>query len=186
MDWKKVGSSERATFQAKYDKAKAAYDKKFATYKNSKNYENFEMDKLAFKIHETKKPYRADPNAPKRPLSAYMLYAGSVRAEIAAANPDMAAKDIMKEQSVWWKALSETERAPWVAKAAKATARHQKVLAKYHTSRDYQTYVAEKAAYKEKMLATRNRLMGVSAKKKRARSESAPNKAKKAKRTRRS
>merc|ERR1719494_159697 len=184
MDWKKVGSSERATFQAKYDKAKAAYDKKFATYKNSKNYKNFEMDKLAWKIHETKKPYRADTNAPTRPLSAYMLYAGSVRAEIAAANPDMAAKDIMAEQGVWWKALSETERAPWVAKAQKATAKYQKLLEKYRNSRDYQTYAAEKAAYKEKMLATRNKLMGV--KKKRARSESAPKKAKKAKRSRRS
>merc|ERR1719494_850805 len=154
MDWKKVGSSERATFQAKYDKAKAAYDKKFATYKNSKNYKNFEMEKLAFKIHVTKKPYRADPNAPKRPLSAYMLYAGSVRAEIAAANPDMAAKDIMKEQSVWWKALSETERAPWMAKAEKAKAKHQKILAKYQKSNDFQTYQAEKAKAKhQKILA---------------------------------
>merc|ERR1719334_1138179 len=185
-DWKKVDSSERAAFQTKYERAKAAYDKKFATYKNSKNYKNFEMEKLAYKIHQTKKPYRADPNAPKRPTSAYMLYAGSVRAEIAAANPDMAVKDIMKEQGVWWKALSDSERAPWVAKAAKAAAKHQKLLTKYHNSRDYQTYEAEKAAYKAKMLATRNRLMGASAKKKRARSESAPKKAKKAKRTRRS
>merc|ERR1719505_288866 len=96
-DWKKTSSSERATFQAKYEKAKAAYDKKFATYKNSKNYKNFQLEKLAWKIHETKKPYRADPNAPTRPLSAYMLYAvfhlengrpnSSVRAEIVAANP---------------------------------------------------------------------------------------------------
>merc|ERR1719204_2066827 len=183
-DWKKTSSSERTAFQAKYEKAKAAYDKKFAAYKNSKNYKNFEMQKLAFKIHETKKPYRADPNAPKRPLSAYMLYAGSVRAEIVSANPDMANSEIMKEQGVWWKALSEAERAPWVAKAAKAAAKHQKLVAKYQNSRDYQTYQAEKAAYKANMLARRNKLMGV--KSKRARSESAPKKAKKAKRSRRS
>merc|ERR1719505_152745 len=151
-DWKKTSSGERATFQAKYDKAKAAYDKKFATYKNSKSYKNFEMEKLAFKIHVTKKPYRADPNAPKRPLSAYMLYAGSVRAEIAAANPDMAVKDVMREQGVWWKALSETERAPWVAKAAKASAKHAKLVEKYHKSRDYQAYMEEKAAYKAEQL----------------------------------
>merc|ERR1719204_2862264 len=99
-DWKKVSTAERAAFQAKYEKAKAAYDKKLATYKNSKNYKNFQMEKLAWKIHETKKPYRADPNSPTRPLSAYMLYAGSVRKEIAAANPDMAVKEIMSEQGV--------------------------------------------------------------------------------------
>merc|ERR1719300_2299681 len=87
------------------------------------------------------------------------------------------------EQAVWWKALSDAERAPWVNKAEAAKAKYQKVLAKYHNSRDYQKYAAAKEAYKADQLALRNKLMGVSNKKKRARSESAPKKAKKAKRS---
>merc|ERR1719232_1713495 len=178
-DWKKTSSAERAPFQAKFEKAKAAYEKKLAAYQKTSNYKNFQLESLAFKIHRTKKPFRADPNAPKRPTSAYMLYAGSVRGEITAANPDMSVTEVMKEQGVWWKALSESERAPWVAKAAKAAAKHAKLVEKYHKSRDYQAYMEEKAAYKAEQLAKRNKLMGV--KKKRARSESAPKRAKKAK-----
>merc|ERR1719204_2451595 len=108
-DWKKVSASERAPLQAKYEKAKAAYDKKLATYKNSKNYKTFQHELLAWKIHATKKAFRADPNAPKRPTSAYMLYAASVRKEILRDNPDLEVTDVMREQGVWWKALSESE-----------------------------------------------------------------------------
>merc|ERR1719373_835141 len=89
----------------------------------------------------------------------------------------------MKEQAVWWKALSDAERAPWLKKAAAAKTKHAKLLAKYHNTADYQTYMAEKEAYKTDQLAKRNKLMGI--KKKRARSSSAApkKKAKKAKRS---
>merc|ERR1719168_516858 len=177
-DWKAVSSAERAPLEAKYSKAKAAYDKKLEAYKKSKNYNTFQHELLAWKIHATKKPFRSDPNAPKRPTSAYMLYAASVRAEIVKANPDMEVAAVMKEQAVWWKALSEEERAPWVKKAAAAKAKHQKLMEKYQKSRSYQAYLAEKEAYKADQLAKRNKLMGV--KTKRARSDSAgPRKAKK-------
>merc|ERR1719300_224540 len=134
QDWKGVSSAERAPFQAKYEKARAAYERKLAAYKNSKHYKNFQHELLAWKIHATKKPFRADPNAPKRPTSAYMLYAASVRKEIVKANPDMEVAAAMKEQAVWWKALSEEERAPWVKKAAAAKAKHAKLMEKYTKS----------------------------------------------------
>merc|ERR1719373_465333 len=181
-DWKSVTSAERAPFEAKFAKAKTAYEKKLEAYKKSRNYKDFQHELLAWKIHATKKPFGADPNAPKRPTSAYMLYAASVRAEIVKANPDMEVAAVMKEQAVWWKALSEEERAPWVKKAAAAKAKHAKLMEKYTKSRSYQAYLAEKEAYKADQLAKRNKLMGV--KTKRARSESVgPRKAKKAKRS---
>merc|ERR1719471_1533305 len=105
---------------AKYEKAKSAYAKKLEAYKKSKNYKTFQHELMAYKIHATKKPFRADPNAPKRPTSAYMLYAASVRNEIVKANPDMEVAAVMKEQAVWWKALSDADRAPWVKKAEAA------------------------------------------------------------------
>merc|ERR1719379_2801034 len=122
---------------------------------------------MAWKIHATKKPFRADPNAPKRPASAYLLYAASVHDEIVKANPDKEVAAVMKEQAVWWKALNEEERAPWLKKAEAAKAKYAKLVAKYHKT-------AEKEAYKAEMLAKRYKLMGLKQKKKRARSESAP------------
>lgn len=44
-----------------------------------------------------KKAKRAkkDPNAPKRPMNAYMLYANSVRAQVKEDNPDMPVTDVV-------------------------------------------------------------------------------------------
>merc|ERR1719273_2486589 len=165
--WKKV--SNRAEFEAKSKKQRATYASKMEKYMKTSNYKKFQMEILAWKIHETKKPFRQDPNAPKRNLSAYMLYGASVRKQIVKENPDMEAKDVMKEQSVWWKGLSEKERAPWNAKAAAGKKKYAAQVERYMKTGDYQKYSKEKDAYKQEMLEKRNRLMGV---KKRARTPS--------------
>jgi hypothetical protein len=183
--WKKVPKSEVEGFQAKYDKAKKTYDAKLEKYKKGANYRKFQTELLAYKIHMTKKPFGPDPNAPKRSLSAYMLYAASVRDQIIKENPEMAITDVMKEQSVWWKALSEAQRKPWNEKSAAAKAKYEKLLAKYQKTSDYQNYIKEKNEYKTMMVAKRNKLMGIKLKKKRARNEddSDGKKAKKVKRS---
>merc|ERR550539_618992 len=141
------------------------------------------MQLLAWKIHQTKKPFPADENAPKRSVSAYMMYATSVRKQVVKENPDMSATEVMKEQSVWWKALNDKERAPWTAKAEAARSKWQKKVERYHKTSDYETYCTKRDAYKAEMLAKRNKLMGI--KKKRARSEGSKSRdAKKAKRSR--
>jgi hypothetical protein len=118
--------------------AKKTYDAKLEKYKKGANYRKFQTELLAYKIHMTKKPFGPDPNAPKRSLSAYMLYAASVRDQIIKENPEMAITDVMKEQSVWWKALSEAQRKPWNEKSAAAKAKYEKLLAKYQKTSDYQ------------------------------------------------
>merc|ERR1711920_269247 len=148
--WKNTPKSEVAGFQAQYEKAKKTYDAKFEKYKKSSNYKNFWTTMLAYKIHQTKKPFGADPNAPKRSLSAYMLYAASVRDQIVKENPDMTASEVMKEQSVWWKALSESQRKPWNDKATAMKQKYEKKMEKYQKTSDYQT----------EMVAKRNKLMG--------------------------
>merc|ERR1719233_1050231 len=182
--WKKVPKSEVEEFQVKYDKAKKVFDGKMEKYKKGANYRKFQTELLAWKIHVTKKPFGSDPNAPKRSLSAYMLYAASVRDQIVKENPEMTSAEVMKEQSVWWKALSGAQRNPWDEKAAKAKAKYDKLLAKYQKTSDYKKYVKDKAEYKTMMIAKRNKLMGIKPKKKRARNEDDDGKkAKKAKRS---
>merc|ERR1719273_1335752 len=116
--WKKV--SDRSAFDAKAKKQKTTYEAKMEKYRKSSNYKKFQKEMLAWKIHATKKPFRADPNAPKRNLSAYMIYGAAVRSKIVKENPDMEVTEVMREQSVRWKGLSESERVPWAAKAAAA------------------------------------------------------------------
>jgi hypothetical protein len=56
-----------------------------------------------------KKP--KDPNAPKRPPSAYLLYQNHVRKEVQAANPTMPYSEILGYISKAWAQLSDAEKA---------------------------------------------------------------------------
>merc|ERR1719384_2437797 len=167
--WKKVSEDDRAPFEKKAAAAKASYTTKREKYEKSAGYTKHQMRMLAWKIHETKKPFKKDENAPKKATSAYMLYAASVRAKILKENPDMEVTEVMKEQSVWWKGLSDKERAPWVAKAEADKKKYQNKLARYMKTSEYQSWVTERDQYKAEMLEKRNKLLGI--KKKRARSE---------------
>merc|ERR1719469_705929 len=170
--WKKVSSSDRAPFETKAASQKKTYHAKMEKYQKSANYRKFQMTMLAWKIHETKKPYPRDPNAPKRSTSAYMLYAASVRSKIVEENPDIAVTEVMREQSVWWKSLSEGETQKWKVKAAVGKKKCDAQAARYMKTADYQNHVQAREAYKKEMLVKRNKLMGI---KKRART---PTKAK--------
>merc|ERR1719384_450419 len=183
--WKKVSEDDRAPFEKKAAAAKASYATKREKYEKSAGYTKHQMRMLAWKIHETKKPFKKDENAPKRALSAYMLYAASVRSKILKENPDMEVTEVMKEQSVWWKALSDKEREPWVNKAAAEKKKYQAKVERYMKTADYRNYVTARDEYKKEMLGKRNKLMGI---KKRARSvsksASAPKKQKKVSKSR--
>merc|ERR1719220_1942964 len=181
--WKNVSDTDRAPFEKKAASQKAAYAKAKEKYMKSANYRKHQMIMLAWKIHETKKPFGRDENAPKRPLSAYMLYAASVRAKIVKENPDMEVTDIMREQSVWWKALSDGELSKWKDKSAAAKKKYDAQVARYMKTPDYQRYVTDRDQYKAEMLEKRNKLMGV---KKRARTPAKDEPKKKQKKVRRS
>merc|ERR1719471_1417416 len=181
--WKKVSDSERAPFEKMAASEKAAYASKMEKYMKSANYRKHQMTMHAWKIHETKKPFRKDEHAPKKPLSAYMLYAASVRSKIVKENPDMAVTDIMKEQSVWWKALSDGEQAKWKDKNAALKKKYDAQVVRYMKTADYQRYVTERDQYKADMLEKRNKLMGI---KKRARTPAKDEPKKKQKKARRS
>jgi len=179
--WKKTSSEDRHKFEKKAEKEKKTYSAKMEKYKKTTSFKKFQMKLLAWKIHETKKPYPKDQNAPKRNLSAYMLYIASVRSKIVKENPDMTSSEIVKEQGVWWKALSTKDRKPWTEKAEAEKVKYQKKFARYMKTSDYQSWATGRDEYKKIMLEKRNKLMGI---KKRARSETKPSSAKKQKRSR--
>jgi len=165
--WKALPKSEIEGYQAK-----KVFDRKMEKYKMGANYRKYQTEMLAWRIHETKKPFPEDLNAPKRSPFPYMLYAASVRDQIMMENPELTSAEVMNWQSVWWKALSAAQRRPWNEKSAKGMAKYDKQLAKYQKTIDYQEYMRKKAAYKSMMVAKRNELLGIKPPmKKRARNE---------------
>jgi len=57
-----------------------------------------------------KKPQVKDPNAPKRPNTAYILFSNEIRAETKAANPNANQKEIVTLIGQKWKALSREDK----------------------------------------------------------------------------
>lgn len=56
-----------------------------------------------------------DPNAPKRPTSAYLLYQNDVRAKIKAENPEMPYRAMMGLMAEQWSKMTEAEKKVGVA-----------------------------------------------------------------------
>ncbi|KAG0283358.1 Non-histone chromosomal protein 6 [Linnemannia gamsii] len=81
-----------------------------------------------------KKRAKKDPNAPKNPLSAYLLFCNDHRDDVKAKNPDASFGAIGRLLGDMWRGYSESQKAPYNAK-------HEKAKAKY---------AVEKAAYDAK------------------------------------
>ena len=86
----------------------------------------------ASKKKTTKK--KKDPNAPKRPLSSYMIFAGETRASIVAENPGASIGEVGKALGAKWKAFSAEEKAPFEAKARDAKVKYEEAMKAYKAS----------------------------------------------------
>ena len=83
-----------------------------------------------------KKRKKKDPNAPKKALSAFILFSNAKRAEVTAelkaANPDMkGVAEVGKKLGEMWKALSDAEKEPFNKMAADDKERYAKAMEGY-------------------------------------------------------
>ncbi|KAG0484301.1 hypothetical protein HPP92_008380 [Vanilla planifolia] len=101
--------------------------------------------KLAVKKAVEKKTKKAgtkgkggkDPNKPKRPPSAFFVFMEQFRKEYKEKNPKNKLVSVVgKAGGDKWKSLSDSEKAPYVAKAEKLKAEYQKKLKAYDADED--------------------------------------------------
>ena len=72
-----------------------------------------------------------DPNAPKRNMSAYLLYQNCMREQFKAHNPGMTFGQLAKYTSYMYKCLSMEEKQRWEAHAAQDKARYEAEMTTY-------------------------------------------------------
>lgn len=72
-----------------------------------------------------------DPNAPKRNLSAYLLYQNAMRNQFKAMNPGMTFGQLAKYTSAMYSEMPPAEKEAWVARAEADKARYLHELALY-------------------------------------------------------
>ncbi|KAK7286905.1 hypothetical protein RJT34_22251 [Clitoria ternatea] len=80
-----------------------------------------------------KEKAKKDPNKPKRPPSAFFVFLEEFRKTFKAENPGVkAVSAVGKAGGEKWKSLSNAEKAPYEAKAAKRKAEYEKLMNAYN------------------------------------------------------
>eukprot|EP00494_Astrolonche_serrata_P027998 UN28263 len=99
--WSETSEKARAPFVTSMEKSKAKYEKAMESYRQTPEYIEFQKKKklhnLIAKYFEkipgakkrnVYKTFPTDPNLPKRPMTAYFLYANDNREDMINKNPD--------------------------------------------------------------------------------------------------
>jgi len=86
------------------------------------------------KQRESKKKVKKDPNAPKRPVSGYMLWLNDVRSQLKEDNPGLKITELSKVAGQKWRSLSSSVKAKYEEKYNESKSEYQKKLAEYKRS----------------------------------------------------
>jgi len=86
-----------------------------------------------------KKKKKKDPNAPKRPLSSYMLYCQDHRKEVVNDNPKEPVTEIAKILGKMWKKVGATEKKKFEKEAEKRKEKYTQEMKKYKPSKETKT-----------------------------------------------
>jgi len=91
-----------------------------------------------------------DPNAPKKPLSAYFIYANYIRDDVRRECPEMSTTEIAKESGRRWAQLSPEERQNFENQSRDAKTEYEEAMSNYTPGAMYQNQNASKPAKKVK------------------------------------
>ncbi|KAL0974201.1 hypothetical protein UPYG_G00217030 [Umbra pygmaea] len=81
-----------------------------------------------------KEKKQKDANAPKRPMSAYMLWLNSSRERIKSEHPGISITEISKKAGEMWKQIQKDDREEWDRKAEEAKRNYEKAMKEYKES----------------------------------------------------
>ena len=117
--WKQMNDSEKKRFADMAEKDKVRYDKEMATYSPPNE------------AGGRRKKKKKDPNAPKRPLSAFFLFCADERPNVKAKFPQYSVGETAKELGERWSKVSADLKAQYEAKVALDKTRYERELEGY-------------------------------------------------------
>ncbi|KAI3354101.1 hypothetical protein L3Q82_018653, partial [Scortum barcoo] len=116
--WKTMSQKEKGKFEdmAKLDKVR--YEREMKNYIPPKG--------------QKKKRFK-DPNAPKRPPSAFFLFCADFRSKVKGENPGLSIGDTAKKLGAMWNDSPSEDKQPYEKKAAKLKEKYDKDIIAYRT-----------------------------------------------------
>jgi len=129
-EWKKMDGASKKPYEEDAKTLKAKYEVDMQKYKTTKEFKDFQKKvqehkqsegngKSKGKKTEGKRKRMKDVNAPKKPQSAYFLFANDRRPRLREAHPDKKITDVAKMLGEEWKKMPEAEKKPWDEMAKK-------------------------------------------------------------------
>uniref|UniRef100_A0A671KZZ9 High mobility group protein B2 n=1 Tax=Sinocyclocheilus anshuiensis TaxID=1608454 RepID=A0A671KZZ9_9TELE len=110
--WKTMSAKEKGKFEDMAKQDKLRYEREMKNYIPPKG--------------EKRRRFK-DPNAPKRPPSAFFIFCGDYRPKIKGENPGLSIGDIAKKLGEMWNSSSAEVKQPYEKKAAKLKEKYDKV-----------------------------------------------------------
>uniref|UniRef100_A0A3Q2UV70 High mobility group protein B2 n=1 Tax=Haplochromis burtoni TaxID=8153 RepID=A0A3Q2UV70_HAPBU len=111
--WKTMSPKEKGKFEDMAKQDKLRYEREMKNYVPPKG--------------QKKKRFK-DPNAPKRPPSAFFLFCADFCPKIKSENPGLSIGDTAKKLGEMWNSSSAEEKQPYEKKAAKLKEKYDKVF----------------------------------------------------------
>nr|XP_061791416.1 high mobility group protein B2-like isoform X2 [Nerophis lumbriciformis] len=118
--WKTMSGKEKQKFEEMAKNDKVRYDREMKSYVPPKGAKKGKKKK--------------DPNAPKRPPSAFFVFCSEHRPRIKEENPGISIGDIAKKLGELWSTQGAKDKAPYEAKAAKLKEKYEKDVAAYRAT----------------------------------------------------
>ncbi|CAI9616126.1 unnamed protein product [Staurois parvus] len=110
--WKTMSAKEKSKFEEMAKSDKARYEREMKNYIPPKG--------------EKKGKRKKDPNAPKRPPSAFFLFCSEHRPRIKTESPGLSIGDTAKKLGEMWAEQSPKDKQPYEQKAAKLKEKYEK------------------------------------------------------------
>ena len=132
--WKEMDDEDKTEYNEKAAELKKEYQVKLAEYEANKGSDD-EDEEEDEGPKKRKRKAKKDPNAPKRPLSAYFIFTNDIRAELKEENPDWKIGDIAKECGRRWGEMDDEDKTEYTEKAAELKKEYQVKLAEYEANK---------------------------------------------------
>jgi high mobility group protein B2 len=131
--YSELAPSEKEAWVARAEADKARYLHELASYAPPPGFDpkgDAIVSPISTKYGRKGKPEK-DANAPKRNMSAYLLYQNAMREQFKRENPGMTFGQLAKYTSHMYKNLTPEEKATWEARAQQDKARYDAEIAAY-------------------------------------------------------
>ena len=138
--WKDLSGSEREKWEEMARKDKARYEMEKTMYTGP------------WKI-PAKKRSQKDPNAPKRPMSAFLSFSNSKRSHVKNKHPTMGNAEVSRILAQMWKDAPDEERKEHIDKEFKLRQEYKVAIAKWRKSAETEMQAARKEREDQAMKA---------------------------------